>query len=118
MTNMTMKKVLLAAAITWGIGLLGAARAQPPAPAPEPPTAAQAPGAAPTPITDADIEGLEAPKAEEKAKGDPAGTITGTVGDIPVGDMKKGLTLADVVNQIGQNQIAINFVWTLVTGFL
>ena len=33
-------------------------------------------------------------------------------------DAKKGLTLADVVNQVGQNKIAINFVWTLVTGFL
>jgi Amt family ammonium transporter len=32
--------------------------------------------------------------------------------------MKKGLTIGDVVNQVGQNQIAINFVWTLVTGFL
>ncbi len=29
-----------------------------------------------------------------------------------------GLTLADVANQVGQNKIAINFVWTLVTGFL
>ncbi len=28
------------------------------------------------------------------------------------------LTLADVVNQAGQNRIAINFVWTLITGFL
>ena len=26
--------------------------------------------------------------------------------------------MADVVNQVGQNKIAINFVWTLVTGFL
>ena len=33
-------------------------------------------------------------------------------------DSKKGLTLADLVNQVGQNKIAINFVWTLVTGFL
>ena len=33
-------------------------------------------------------------------------------------DSKKGLTVADLVNMVGQNQIAINFVWTLVTGFL
>ena len=33
-------------------------------------------------------------------------------------DAKKGLTIQDVVNPVGQNQIAINFVWTLVTGFL
>ena len=74
--------------------------------------------AAPVPITDADIKGSPAPKPEDKAKGDPAGTITGTVGDIPVGDAKKGLTIADVVNAVGQNLIATNFVWTLVTGFL
>src|SRR5439155_13794847 len=29
-----------------------------------------------------------------------------------------GLTLGDAVNQIGQNKVAINFVWTLVAGFL
>ena len=39
-------------------------------------------------------------------------------GDIPVSDAKKGLTIGDVVNPVGQNKIAINFVWTLVTGFL
>ena len=33
-------------------------------------------------------------------------------------DPAKGVTLADLVNQAGQNRIAINFVWTLVTGFL
>ena len=31
---------------------------------------------------------------------------------------KVGVTLPDVANQVGQNKIAINFVWTLVTGFL
>ena len=30
----------------------------------------------------------------------------------------KGLTIGDIANQVGQNKIAINFVWTLVTGFL
>ena len=38
--------------------------------------------------------------------------------DIVVSDSKKGLTLADLVNMVGQNRIAINFVWTLVTGYL
>ena len=38
--------------------------------------------------------------------------------DILVSDSKAGLTLADVVNMVGQNRIAINFVWTLVTGYL
>jgi len=35
-----------------------------------------------------------------------------------VADPKKGLTLADVLNQIGQNKVAINFTWTLMAGFL
>ena len=48
----------------------------------------------------------------------PEGTKTGTVSDVVASDTKKGLTLADVVNQVGQNRIAINFVWTLITGFL
>jgi Amt family ammonium transporter len=121
-----MKKVLLAFAMTWCFGLVGVVRAQAPAPgsqpapaAPPPAAAAPAPAAqAATAVTDADLKALSGPKAEDKAKGDPAGTLTGTVSDIPVGDAKKGLTLADVVNLVGQNQIAINFVWTLVTGFL
>ena len=116
-----MKKVLLALAMTCGLGLL--AQAQAPAPDPAQPPAAPPPAAAPaaaaaTAITDADLKAVEAPKADDRAKGDPAGTITGTVADIPVGDAKKGLAVADVVNLVGQNQIAINFVWTLVAGFL
>jgi len=70
------------------------------------------------PITDADVKGVEAPKAEVRAKGDPDGALTGTVADVAVADSKKGLTIADLINQAGQNRIAINFVWTLVTGFL
>ena len=115
-----MKKVFFAFAVVWCVALLGTAQGQTPAPPTEPAAPAAAAAAAPAPamITDADIKALSGPKAEDKAKGDPGGTITGNVADIPVGDMKKGLTLADVANQIGQNQIAINFVWTLVTGFL
>ena len=30
---------------------------------------------------------------------------------------KSVLTLADVANQVGQNKIAANFIWTLVTGY-
>jgi Amt family ammonium transporter len=88
--------------------------AQTPAPAP----AAAAPASPPTPITDADLKGVAAPPADARQKGDPDGSLTGTVSDVSVADSKKGLTLADVVNQIGQNKVAINFVWTLVTGFL
>ena len=60
----------------------------------------------------------KAPTTSTLANGDPGGTLTGTVNDVPVGDAKTGLTLGDVGNQVGQNKIAINFVWTLVTGFL
>ena len=59
-----------------------------------------------------------APTTDDLAKGDPEGTKTGTVNDIAPSDAKKGLTLADTLNQVGQNKIAINFTWTLLTGFL
>lgn len=77
-----------------------------------------APAAAPKPITDADVAGAPVPSADARAKGDPDGSLTGTASDVTVSDTKKGLTIGDVVNQVGQNKIAINFVWTLVTGFL
>jgi len=51
-------------------------------------------------------------------KGDPGGTLTGTVADVTMTDAKAGPTLADAGNQIGQNKVAINFVWTLICGFL
>ena len=59
-----------------------------------------------------------APTTSTLANGDPGGVLTGTINDVPVADAKTGLTLGDVGNQVGQNKIAINFVWTLVTGFL
>ena len=73
---------------------------------------------APVALTEADLKGVEAPKAELRAKGDPDGSLTGTVADVAVADAKKGLTIADLVNQVGQNKIAINFTWTLFCGFL
>ena len=95
-----------------GYSLAIAAFAQAPAPAPA------APAPAPVAITDADLKSVEAPKAEVRAKGDPDGSLTGTVADVAVSDSKKGLTIGDVVNQVGQNKVAINIMWTLVTGFL
>src|SRR5437667_6674753 len=96
----------------------------PPAAAPAAQPAAT-PAAAPVPITDADLKGIETPKAEKRAAGDPDGGLTGNVSDIAVADpitdktpKAKGLTIGDIANQVGQNKIAINFVWTLVTGFL
>jgi Amt family ammonium transporter len=118
-----MKRILIACVTTWVVAA-GAARAQTPEAPAAPPAApaasaaVAAPAAAAVPLTDADIKAISGPSLEDKAKGDPAGTIIGTVNDIPVSDAKKGLTLADVVNTVGQNVIATNFVWTLVTGFL
>jgi Amt family ammonium transporter len=60
----------------------------------------------------------KAPSTATLANGDPGGSLTGTVSDVPVGDAKAGLTLGDVANQVGQNKIGINFTWTLVAGFL
>jgi len=55
---------------------------------------------------------------DARAKGDPDGSRTGNSSDVTATDPAKGLTLTDLANQAGQNKIAINFVWTLVTGFL
>jgi ammonium transporter, Amt family len=72
------------------------------------------------PSADAELKDAagKAPATADLAKGDPGGTITGTINDVPAADSTKGVTLPDVANQDGQNKIAINFVWTLVTGFL
>src|SRR5437867_1789710 len=81
-------------------------------------TPAAAPTTAPKAITDADVAGAPVPSADARSKGDPDGSLTGTASDIAVTDTKKGATIGDLVNQVGQNKIAINFVWTLVAGFL
>lgn len=59
-----------------------------------------------------------APTTTQLQQGDPGGTLTGTANDVPVANAKAGLTAGDVTNQVGQNKVAVNFVWTLVTGFL
>jgi Amt family ammonium transporter len=81
--------------------------------------------AAATPITDADLKAVSSPDPKVRANGDPSGDTTGNVSDVTVADpitdktpKAKGLTIGDVVNQVGQNKVAINFVWTLITGFL
>src|SRR4030081_91201 len=81
-------------------------------------TPAATPAAVPKAITDADVAGAPVPSADARSKGDPDGSLTGTASDIAVTDAKKGATIGDLVNQVGQNKIAINFVWTLVAGFL
>ena len=60
----------------------------------------------------------KAPTTSTLAAGDPGGTVTGNVNDVPVSDTKTGLTLSDVASQVGQNKIGINFTWTLICGFL
>ncbi|HEY3703497.1 MAG TPA: ammonium transporter [Terracidiphilus sp.] len=60
----------------------------------------------------------KAPASTTLAAGDPGGTATGSITDVPVSDAKTGLSLGDVANQVGQNKIGINFTWTLVCGFL
>ncbi len=65
------------------------------------------------------LTGISTPKAEDiAAKGDPGAELYGTANDVTMADAKKGLTLADLANQAGQNKVAINFVWTLIAGFL
>ncbi len=48
---------------------------------------------------------------------DPTGENTGTAADVPVKD-PKAPTLDEVMATVGHNKIAINIVWTLITGFL
>jgi Amt family ammonium transporter len=51
------------------------------------------------------------------ADGDPGGTKTGTVADVPAA--KSGQpTVAELADAVGHSRIALNFVWTLVAGFL
>ncbi len=114
-------RLLFALLLTLATVVLAQTPAAPP-PATPPPAA---PAAAPAMITDADIKGLSGPDAKARANGDPDGGLTGTVNDVTIADpvtdknpKAKGLTVGDFANQIGQNKIAINFVWTLVTGFL
>ena len=110
-----MKLVVLVLASAW---LLPTTVVLAQAPA-APPSAAASPAPPPSvPITTGDIRAIKGPSPDDLAKGDPGGTLTGTVNDIPVSDTKAGLTLADIINTVGQNRIADNFIWTLVTGYL
>src|SRR6266536_3321214 len=84
---------------------------------------AAAPSAAPAaaaPPSAAELKdtAAKAPATTDLAKGDPGGSLTGTINDVPVSDPKTGLTVGDVTNQVGQNKIGLNFTWTLVCGFL
>ena len=99
--------LLLCACSAWAQSGSAASSAPPAPPAP-----------APAMTAPLDVKAAQPPTTDELQKGDPGGTKTGTVNDIVVSDPNKGLTLADTVNQVGQNRVAINFTWTLVCGFL
>ncbi|MGC1829107.1 MAG: ammonium transporter [Candidatus Acidiferrales bacterium] len=112
MTKFFLCLVVLTIALAAGIAVF----AQTPAAAPAPAAAAAPPPSA----ADAQLAAAaaKAPTTTDLAKGDPGGTITGTINDVPAADSTKGVTLPDVANQVGQNKIAANFIWTLVTGYL
>ena len=50
-------------------------------------------------------------------QGDPTGARTGAAADVSVKDAKAP-TLQEVMDTVGHNKVAINFVWTLLAGFL
>jgi len=55
--------------------------------------------------------------AASPAAPDPNGGATGTASDVPAKEAGKP-TLAEVIETVGHNKIAINIVWTLLGGFL
>ena len=58
-----------------------------------------------------------APAAAYAGDPDPAGTKTGTISDVPA--VKPGEpTMQEIGNAVGHNRVSINFMWTLITGFL
>ncbi len=48
---------------------------------------------------------------------DPSGTKTGTIADVPAATPGQP-TLQEIGDAVGHNRVAINFMWTLITGFL
>ena len=97
---------------------IGWAQASAPASNQAAPATSTPPAPVSKPIVETDLTGIPVPSADARAKGDPDGSLTGNASDVTVSDSKKGLTIGDLANQVGQNKIAINFVWTLITGYL
>ncbi len=61
--------------------------------------------------------GLLLPALASAGGADPSGAATGSAVDVPAA--KAGSpTLGELATQVGHNKISINFVWTLVAGFL
>jgi len=99
-------KILLCLAIFWCLSTTGMAQGQAPTAAPA--------AAASVPVMSTDFKTTPT----DRTNGDPDGSLTGTATDITVSSSDAGLTIADVLNQIGANKIGINFAWTLLCGFL
>jgi ammonium transporter, Amt family len=117
------KKIVLLVAMVSCLARAGSAYAQAQTPAPEAqlavaPSAPAAglPATTGVALTDADLKG--AVKPTDRTNGDPDGSLTGTANDIAIADPKAGLTVTDVLNQVGANRIGVNFAWTLICGFL
>jgi Amt family ammonium transporter len=118
---MTKRKIFLGLAMLWCVSIVGMAQGQAPPPAAPIPASPPAVAAATTPPdagTTAITQGDLKTTATDRTNGDPDGSLTGTASDITVSNAEKGLTLADVINQVGANKIGINFAWTLLCGFL
>jgi ammonium transporter, Amt family len=59
----------------------------------------------------------QTPATPRAAINDPTGTATGTAKDLALKDPANP-SLGEVAAEVGHNRIAINFVWTLIAGFL
>ncbi|MEZ0536682.1 ammonium transporter [Caldicellulosiruptoraceae bacterium PP1] len=55
--------------------------------------------------------------ADNKSVGDPSGSNTGTITDIPSAKVGQP-TLDEVATQVAKNKLGINYVWVLLTGML
>ena len=63
------------------------------------------------------VQAQASPAAAPAALNDPTGATTGTAKDVTVKDPRNP-TLTEVMDTVGHNRIALNVVWTLLTGFL
>ena len=63
------------------------------------------------------MAGLFLPAMALAGEPDPSGANTGTAADVAAATAGSP-TLLEVANQAGHNKVAINVMWTLITGFL
>ncbi len=63
------------------------------------------------------LGGLLVPAIASAREPDPTGAVTGTAVDVPAATAGSP-TLEEVANQVGHDKVSINFVWTLLCGFL